>query len=199
MVTLDLVTGAVMWSFATSPAPGIIPRNMEPPCLTFASRVLVGGVTPDYTKRMQGYGPEERRPLRLTFAYRGEKIELVEVQRVAMFVPPGDSLEDREARSGFWLELRDSHGSLVFRQAMHHVLANDYEVFPEDPAGEIVRRPVPERSGAFTIVIPELTEAESLVFMASPSAPETRSHAAAEVARFEMAAVRRRAEARGRP
>src|SRR5205823_8240198 len=68
-----------------------------------------------------------------------------------------------EARSGFWLELRDGGGSLLFRQAMHHPTASDREVFPEYPSGEIVRIPVPERSGAFTVVIPELAEAENFV------------------------------------
>src|SRR5207248_2014184 len=98
-----------------------------------ARTFLAGEVTPDYTTRMTEYGAvaQEPRALRLTFAYRGERIELLEVQRVAMFVPPGDSLEDREARSGFWLELRDGGGSLLFRQAMHHPTASDREVFPE--------------------------------------------------------------------
>lgn len=142
---------------------------------------------------------QEERALRLTFAYRGEEIELVDAQPVAMFMPPGESLEAREARSGFWFELHDGGGSLLFRQAMHHPIESDYEVFPEDPAGEIVRRPAPGRSGAFTIVIPEMAEAETLILVASPSTPEARYQAAAEVARFEMAAVRRRAERYDQP
>ncbi|TEB05460.1 hypothetical protein Psch_02501 [Pelotomaculum schinkii] len=143
--------------------------------------------------------PEEKdeRALRLTFAYRGEEIELVVAQRVAMFVPPADSLEEREPRSGFWLELRDAAGALVFRQDLHNPIAADYEVFPENPAGEIVRLPAAAPSGTFTLVIPEPERAENLVLVASPSTPEARNQAAREVARFDMAGVRRTVE--GRP
>lgn len=39
---------------------------------------------------------DEERALRLTFSYRGDDIELVDAQAVAMFVPPSVSREGRE-------------------------------------------------------------------------------------------------------
>ena len=142
---------------------------------------------------------DDERALRLTFSYRGDDIELVDAQAVAMFVPPGDSREGREAVSGFWVELRDDAESILFRQDLHHPVAGDYEVFPEDPHGEIVRQPVQARSGAFTLVVPETPEATSVVLVASPSRPDERSQEAVESARFDMADVRRRAGGYGRP
>ena len=70
----------------------------------------------------------------------------------------------------------------------------DYEVFPADPRGEIVRQPVHARAGAFSVVIPELHEARTLTFVASPSAVDTRWEAATEGASFDMAAMMRGAE-----
>ncbi len=131
--------------------------------------------------------------MRLTFTYRAEEIELVDVQEVEMFVPPGDEREIGEERSGFWVELRDDAEGVVFRQVLHHPAEADQEVFPEDPYGEIVRRPVDSPSGAFTLVLPEATQARNVVLVASPTRPERRSEAAAEVARFDMVDVRGRA------
>ena len=141
---------------------------------------------------------EDERALRLTFTYRGDVIDLLDAQRLAMLVPPGDAMEEQGVRSGFWFELRDDAGGLVFRQGMHHPLASDMEVFPEDPAGEIIRQPVQERSGAFTLVIPEAAAAANLVLVASPSEPERRNLAATEVARFDMETLRRAADRYGR-
>lgn len=135
--------------------------------------------------------------VRLTFSYRSDEIEFVAAQRVAMFVPPSDPLEDRTSRSGFWLELRDGAGGLIFRQGMHHAMARDYEVFPSDLRGEIVRQPVQERAGAFSVVIPQLHDARTLNFVASPSAVETRCEAATEIASFDMAAMMYAAEGDG--
>ena len=142
---------------------------------------------------------DEERALRLTFSYRGDDIELVDAQAVSMFVPPSDPLERREAVSGFWVELRDDAESILFRQDLHHPVARDYEVFPEDPHGEIVRQPVETRSGAFTLVVPEAPEATTVVLVASPSRPEERNREAVESVRFDMADVRRRAGRSGRP
>ena len=142
---------------------------------------------------------EDERALRLIFTFRGEHVELLEAQRVAMFIPVAHPPEDPGPRSGFWVELRDHSGAPVFLEVMHHPMASDWEVFPADPAGEIVRQPVQERSGAFTVVVPEREDAVDLVLMGSRPAVELRNQAATEVARFEMATLRRQAEGYGRP
>jgi hypothetical protein len=141
---------------------------------------------------------DDPRAVRLTFSYRGDAIELLAVQRVNMFVPPSDPLEDRTPRSGFWLELRDAAGGLVFRLGMHDPIAGNYEVFPADPRGEIVRQPVQARAGAFSVVIPELSAARRLAFVATPAAVESLTRGATELVSFDMDAVMRRAGESGR-
>src|SRR5688572_26896946 len=86
--------------------------------------------------------PDEPRAIRLTFAYVGNHIELTDTQRLAMFVPPGESLEGVRERSGFWVEVRDADEQPLFRQLMHHPIETTREVFPADPHGEIIRMPV---------------------------------------------------------
>ena len=141
---------------------------------------------------VDAYRADDYRALRLTFTYRGEEIELVDVQEVEVFVPPGDEWEYREERSGFWVELRDDAEGVVFRQVLHHPAEAHQEVFPEDPYGEIIRQPVDSPSGAFTLILPDATQARNVVLVASPTSPERRTEVAAEVARFDMVDVRGR-------
>jgi len=71
----------------------------------------------------------EPRAIRLTFAYKGDRITLTEARRLAMFVPPADAL-DEGPRSGFWAELVDHRGERLFRRVMHHPIGHDREVSP---------------------------------------------------------------------
>lgn len=138
---------------------------------------------------VQTSSADDTRAVRLTFSYLGDAIELLAVQRVTMFVPPSDPLEDDVPRSGFWLELRDATGGLMFRLGMHDPIGGSYEVFPADPRGEIVRRPMMSLAGAFSVVIPELSAARRLAFVARPPTVESLARAAAEVVSFDMTAV----------
>jgi hypothetical protein len=131
----------------------------------------------------------EPRAIRLTFSYVGNQIELTDTQRLAMFVPPSDSLEPEHERSGFWVEVRDADEQPLFRRFMHHPIETTREVFPADPHGEIIRTPVADPRGVFSIVIPEIAEARILALVGSPSAADRRSEAAQEMARFDLTRI----------
>jgi hypothetical protein len=132
----------------------------------------------------------------LTFRSTDDAIELADVQQVIQWVPPSEYLEERGDRSGYWLELRNAAGAPLFREDLPPTLGEDYEIFPEDPAGEIVRRPGTRRTHTFTIVVPEMTEAQQLALVGSPVVAERRSEAAADLATFDFAEVRHRAAQR---
>jgi hypothetical protein len=136
---------------------------------------------------------EDPRAIRLTFRYTDNTIELADVQQVIQWVPPSEYLDDRQDRSGYWFELRDGAGALLFREDLPPTLGEDYEIFPEDPAGEIVRRPGTGGIHTFTIVVPEMTQAQQLALVGSPVSAERRSEAAADLATFDFAEVRHRA------
>jgi hypothetical protein len=131
----------------------------------------------------------EPRAIRLTFSYGGSKIELTDAQRLTMFVPPSDSLEAARDQSGFWVEVRDADGQPLFRQVMHHPIETTREVFPADPHGEIIRTPVADPRGVFSIVIPDLTEARILALVESPSEADRHSDTAREMARFDLTKI----------
>jgi hypothetical protein len=131
----------------------------------------------------------EPKAIRLIFAYAGDRIELTDAQRLAMFVPPSDSLEPERERSGFWVEVRDANEQPLFRRLMHHPIETTREVFPADPHGEIIRTPVADRRGVFSVVIPELTAARSLALVGSPPEVNRRGEAAYEMARFDLTRI----------
>ncbi|HEY5705834.1 MAG TPA: hypothetical protein VIS96_09695 [Terrimicrobiaceae bacterium] len=144
------------------------------------------GNTPQYPSSPT---QNEPRAIRLTFSYVGSQIELTDTQRLAMFVPPSDSLEAARDQSGFWVEVRDADEQLLFRQVMHHPIETTREVFPADPHGEIIRTPVADPRGVFSIVIPDLTKARILALVGSPSEADRRSEAAREMARFDLTRI----------
>ena len=131
----------------------------------------------------------EPRAIRLTFSYVGNRIELTATQRLAMFVPPGDSLEADRERSGFWVEVRNADERPLFRQILHHPIETTREVFPSDPQGEIIRTPVADPRGVFSIVIPEIAGARVLALIGSPSAADRRGEAAQEIARVDLTQI----------
>jgi hypothetical protein len=133
----------------------------------------------------------EPRAIRLTFAYKGNTIELTEADRVAMKVPPTDPLEGGQPATGFWFDLRGGAGRPLFRRFMHDPIAPDREIFPE-PGGEFMRQPIASPEGVFTIVIPEIADMETLTFHGSRAAgPERRLYPSEELARFDLRTILR--------
>ena len=132
---------------------------------------------------------DEPRAIRLTFSYVGNQIELTDTQRLAMFVPPGDSLEPERERSGFWVEVRDADEQPLFRQLIHHPIETTREVFPVEPHGEIIQTPVADPRGVFSIIIPEIAGARTLALVGSSSGADRRSEAAQEMARFDLTRI----------
>jgi len=68
--------------------------------------------------------------LRITFAHDGPKLEITNVQRVAMrapaaLPPAGDN------QAGYWLEVRDSKGALLYHRPIHDPLRQHVESFGE--------------------------------------------------------------------
>jgi len=137
---------------------------------------------------------EVPRAIRLTFSYVGSRIELISAEQLIMFVPPSDPMERGSERSGFWFELRGGNDEPLFRRIIAHPIETDREVFPENATDEIVREPVKDPKGVFSIVIPEISAARTLSFVGSPSESSRRHYEPArEIERFSISEVIRRA------
>ena len=107
-----------------------------------------------------GTGPQA---WRLTFTYTGDEITLVAQQRLAMVAPPDDSALTLDARAGTWIEVRDANGRGLYRQVLTDPISAGYEATPRTP-DEVGIHVVPgEPTGAFTVVVPDLPDAQDVV------------------------------------
>jgi hypothetical protein len=115
---------------------------------------------------------------RLTFQYEGEDVHVVSQERVEMLAPPDDEELLRQGDAGYWVEVRDDHGSVLYRQVVHDPIRTDLEVFPEDPSQPIERVEVERPQGVFQVVVPDLPDGSEAVLQGQTSRQELRSQAA---------------------
>ena len=137
--------------------------------------------------------------LRLTFRVDGDQIELIEQERVEMAVLPSEDLEQAAPRSGYWHELQDVDGNPLYRRTIGDPLPRQVEVPTGDPGQPLAWQGVERRSGVVSLVVPDVPEGRSVVFLVSQpesvedvtrTAPELLTHRrafeASEIARFEL-------------
>lgn len=126
------------------------------------------------TERPEDAGPPPGRPpeadddgargtghaWRLTFAYEGDDVRVVDRRRVRMQAPADDSARVERAEDGFWLEVRDASDTAVYRQVLHEPIATEYEVFSPERMRHVA---VPDVRGVFQTVVPDLPDAADVV------------------------------------
>jgi len=131
------------------------------------------------------------RAVRLTFAYAGDEITLVDRRALEVVVPPSDDLADPEGARGFWVELRGDQEQVLHRRTMLDPLRQDAEVFSPDPDQGIARVPVEVPSGTFSVLLPAPEEADHVALMgaSTPGVPTLMAGGAqgpVELARFSL-------------
>ncbi len=147
-----------------------------------------------------------RRVLRLTFAYDGEAITLVEQHFVEMTVPPSHPLAGYEGHAGFWFEVRDRAGTPVYRRILHNPIPAYHEVHA--PGASPRHIAAAEQRGVFEILVPASWAGATLLVFATPQpqatpigkiaaerarslGPRVGTEAAREIARFNLDEVAR--------
>lgn len=136
--------------------------------------------------------------LRLTFRIDGEQIEMIDRQQVSMNVLPSDP-SGKAPRSGSWHEVQDDAGNVLYRHAMADPTAHQVEVPTGDAGQPLAWAQTGPGKRILSIVVPDLGEGRSLVFLSSRpeaardalrAAPEVMEHMRAfeaqEVARFDL-------------
>jgi hypothetical protein len=136
----------------------------------------------------QGYlnTREYRSSQRITFRYEGQRVELADREVVQMISPPPVApLPQAGEHSGFWIEVHDAEGRVVF----HRVLHNPIPIYVEEHLPDKTIRAVPGApgSGTFEVLIPDMPEAETIVLVSSPLEWELAGEPARELARFRLA------------
>ncbi len=128
---------------------------------------------------------------RLTFAAENGVIKLISEQEVDMQTTsaPGAS---QDAQHPFWLEMRDAADSTLMAQPMRDPLPNTIEVFSDDPLQSARHVHDPRTEQAFSVVLPSLPDADSVVLMRAGTAPGIAPTAlgagsgATEIGRFKL-------------
>jgi hypothetical protein len=105
-------------------------------------------------------GPEPRGAVRLTFRYEGDEVRLVSSRHIDKLVPPEDEAERDEERQGFFAEVRGADDRVLRRRLLHAPIRRDAEVFTDEGDRALARVPVERPTGVFSLVVPDLEEAD---------------------------------------
>jgi hypothetical protein len=129
--------------------------------------------------------------LRLTFAYKGRAVQLVRTQRVAMVSPPSVTPPPEPGQAGYWFEVRDATGALIFHRAIHSPVRTDVEVHSNDPKRSITRVPIDNDEGEFELLVPDLPNARSFAFYGTPGGVRAPNPPSTELLRLDFDALRK--------
>ena len=99
-----------------------------------------------------------------------------------MTSPPSDSLEPWDKKRGSWFELRDPNGRVLYRRIVHTLIPKEVEVPTGERQSPYTCEPLPDQRGRFTLLIPDIQSASTLVLFYGP--PE-EAHAR-ELCRFDL-------------
>jgi hypothetical protein len=135
--------------------------------------------------------PRPSGTLRVTFTYEGDRVQVANVQRIDMIAPPAVTAPPEPDQTGFWFEVRDSKGQLLHHQVLHNPIRTDVEVFSDEPGRSMYRVPSKQVKGEFTLLVPDLPQANLLVLHGP--APMTRAELAArsgEIVRYSFDELR---------
>jgi hypothetical protein len=112
-------------------------------------------------KNQNKYSPTKAK--RLTFSYENNRIKLISEQEIEKIIPPSTTSTELENKSiNFLLEINDDHNNTIYRQVIENQIKTDIEIFPIHTKEPIIRKNVSEIKGAFSVVIPDHPQAESL-------------------------------------
>jgi hypothetical protein len=126
--------------------------------------------------------------LRLTFAWRGAQVSVVGSERVAMTVPASLAAPRERVTTGYSLALLDATGRVVYWRPLHSPIPIDAEAFSK--AGTIERVPVTAGEGRFTLLVPDLPDAQQFR-LSGPSDPRRPEDVATELLTVDVDALRK--------
>lgn len=130
--------------------------------------------------------------LRVTFGYQGTQIRVIGTERVAMVAPAATAAPPETGQTGYWFTILDSAGRVIYHRPLHSPIRVDVEAFSPDARQSITRVPVPttEREGRFTVLVPELADAQTFE-LHGPADPDRPDEPARELLRVGVDTLRR--------
>jgi hypothetical protein len=128
--------------------------------------------------------------LRLTFAYSDGDIRLARTERVAMIAPAEVTARPTGDQAGYWVEVRDAGGDLLYHRPLHDPTRESIEVFGE-PGEPIYRVDNPKRDGEFDVLVPDLPHAAELSLYGPPPKTKDRYGPSKELLKHDFETLRR--------
>ncbi len=128
--------------------------------------------------------------LRITLAYQGAQMRLAGSERIAMIVPAPDGAPPEPGQTGYWFDVLDADGRIIYHRPLHRPVAVDFETFSADPRQPIARVPVLQRDGRFTVLIPDLANAHAFR-LHGPADPARPDEPAGELLRLDVDTLRK--------
>ena len=103
--------------------------------------------------------------LRYTFEFEGAAVRMLRQRRLDKQTVPSYAREGPDGESGFWVELRDASQQVLYRRVMDDPTLR-YEA-PIDEKGALRTAEAGGRTGTFSVVVPFLPQASTLLVWAS--------------------------------
>ena len=119
------------------------------------------------------------RAARLIFEYDGDLVRLV--QQMPVEVASANLHTAGNEDVGVFVDVRDATNRTLARVPARHALSTSMEVFPERHDEPITRTDVPQRKGAFTVIVPTPDETTHATLV-TVAAPKTTALAGARAA-----------------
>src|SRR5262249_54260617 len=87
--------------------------------------------------------------------------------------PPQDN------QVGYWLEIRDANGALLYHRPIHNPMRRDIESFGHEPGAPMRRHLVAGEKGEFEVLVPDLPGAKTFRLHGPTETPATEGTIAA--------------------
>ena len=113
--------------------------------------------------------PQTARPraVRFSFAFDDAGIRLIGRCERHKVAPRGDDVLIDPRPNAITVELHSREGEVLYRQTLVAPIRQTVELV--GPGGRLSRRPVAPRTGAFTVVVPNLAGARAVVLWRGPA------------------------------
>lgn len=130
-----------------------------------------------------------RKSIRLTFRVAGGEVQLISFERLNMICPPAiGEIPEAGKHGGYWMELRDENGRVLFHRLLHNPLGDSVEV--HSPDGKIERIYGDVKENVFEVLLPDDSSARTIAFVGESLEPvklrKRRVSATRELARFDV-------------
>lgn len=111
---------------------------------------------------------------RLTYTFDAGGVRLAAQQPIDKLAPPDDSADVPPDRAGYWVEVSDASGAVLYRQVITDPFHRTREVHSPEPGVSPTHVTAADTEGVFQVIIPDLPEAQdvTLLGLLAPGEPE---------------------------